>query len=144
MASFYNYNCSPFRWHEVNGLYVVDNPFTITLEDKEYVYRFDFMPGLMTDGGSIPKALQWFIKGWSDDYRYNGCYILHDFCYGSECVHRKIGDDMLRCSLRDYGIDRLHASTVCWAVNNFACRHYGRMKDELDIASYGSLSLNKK
>lgn len=94
----------------------------------------------MTDGGSIPKAFQWFVKGWSDtDNKFNACYILHDFNYASESVKRDIADDMLRSSLRDSGLDRLHASTVCWCVNNFACRHYGRENDDLDCRFYGEL-----
>ena len=90
----------------------------------------------MTDGGSIPKVFQWFAKGWSDDYKYNSTFILHDALYGSELVHRDIADDMLRSSLRDCGIDRLHASTICWCVNKFAKNHYGRMKDDLNIAEF--------
>ena len=39
---------------------------------------------------------------------------------------------MLRSSLRDYGIDRFHASTVCWCVNTFAKSHYGIKNDEND------------
>ena len=46
---------------------------------------------------------------------------------------------MLRSSLRDCGMDRLHASTICWAVKNFADSHYGRMNDDLDISEYGKL-----
>lgn len=136
MSSFYNYKCTPFTWHEMNGLYIIDNNFYIQLDDKVNLYVFKFKKGLMTDGGSIPKVFQWFAKGWSDDYKYNACFILHDALYGSELVHRDIADDMLRSSLRDYGMDRLHASTICWCVNTFAKNHYGRMKDDLNIAEY--------
>ena len=106
MSSFYNYKCTPFTWHEMNGLYIIDNNFYIQLDDKVNLYVFKLKKGLMTDGGSIPKAFQWFTKGWSDDYKYNACFILHDALYGSELVHRDIKG------------------------------HYGRMKDDLNIAEF--------
>lgn len=131
MSSFYNYKCTPFTWHKLpNGLYQIDNEFEITLDDKEYKYTITILPDFRTDGGSIPKAFQWFIKGWTDDYNYNGIYILHDALYCTEYTTKEIADDMLRSSLRDYGIDRIHASTVCWCVNTFAKSHYGKDNDE--------------
>lgn len=139
MSSYYNFKVTPYTWHEMNGLYVIDNDFYIQLDDKVNLYVFKFKHGLMTDGGSIPKLFSWFAKGWSNDYQYNACYILHDWCYGSGQVNKEIADDMLRSSLRDCGMDRLHASTICWAVKNFANTHYGRMNDDLDIAEYGKL-----
>lgn len=139
MASYYHWNVTPYTWHEVNGLYVIDNDFLIQLDDKEKCYTFKFKKDLMTDGGSIPKLFRWFAKGWTDDYKYNATFILHDWCYGSGEVAKEIADDMLRSSLRDCGMDRLHASTICWAVQHFADSHYGRMNDDLDIASYGEI-----
>lgn len=140
MSSFYHYNCTPFTWHEVNGLYIIDNDFEIILDDEHSNrYTFKFKKGLMTDGGSIPKVFQWFAKGWSADYRYNAVFILHDALYGSELVPREIADDMLRSSLRDVGLDRLHASTICWCVNTFAKNHYGRINDDFNISQYVEL-----
>lgn len=136
MASFYNWKVTPFTWHVVNGLYVIDNDFLITFDDKVKSYTFLIKKGAMTDGGSIPKLFRWFTKGWSDDYRYNATFLLHDALYGSELVHRDIADDILRSSLRDCGMSRVKASTICWAVNNFAASHYGFMNDNLDIGDY--------
>lgn len=139
MASFYNFKVTPYKWHETNGLYIVDTPFFISLDDRDRLYTFKIRPGFMTDGGSIPRAFSWFARGWSDDYRYNAAYILHDWCYASGKVNRPMADDMLRSSLRDCGLSRFKASTICWAVNNFASGHYGRMNDDLDCAGYGEL-----
>ena len=136
MASFYDFNVTPYSWHKVNQYYVIDNDFLITLNDKTNSYTFKIKKGAMTDGGSIPKAFGWFAKGWSDDYRYNACFLLHDALYGSEIVHRDIADDMLRSSLRDCGLSRFKASTICWCVNTFAEGHYGIMNDNLDIREY--------
>lgn len=141
---FYNYNCTPFTWHKVDNLYQIDNEFEISLEDKEYKYVLTILPGFRTDGASIPKMFQWFIKGWSDDYKYNGIFVLHDALYCSEYTERSIADDMLRSSLRDYGFDRLHASTVCWCVNTFAKSHYGKENDEnnnFDFIKWNVVSL---
>lgn len=139
MASFYNWRVTPYTWKEMNGLYVIDQDFYIQFDDKERLYVFKIKKGFMTDGGSIPKLFRWFAKGWCNDYKYNACFILHDALYGSEIVHKDLADDILRSSLRDCGMDRLHASTICWAVKNFAKNHYGFMNDNLDVAGYVEL-----
>lgn len=136
MASYYNFNVTPFKWHKMNQYYVIENDFLISMDDKVNCYTFKIKKGAMTDGGSIPNAFSWFAKGWSDDYRYNACFLLHDALYGSEIVHRDIADDMLRSSLRDCGLSRFKASTICWCVNTFAEGHYGIMNDNLDIREY--------
>lgn len=143
MASFYNYDCSKFTWHEVGDNFVIDNKFKISLDDKEFRYELTILPGFMTDGGSIPKIFQWFAKGWTDDYRYNGIYILHDALYCTEYATREIADDMLRSALRDYGMDRLHASMICWAVNTFACCHYGKANDDNDNYDFVKFKVTK-
>lgn len=131
--SFYHFECTPYTWHKVGDLYQIDNEFKITLDDKEFKYVITILPGFRTDGGSIPWAFRWFAKKWKeDDYRYNACFILHDAMYCSAYVHRNVADDMLRSSLRDVGLDRFHASTICFCVNNFASSHYGPENDKDD------------
>lgn len=142
MASFYNYKCTPYKWHKVGDLYQIDDIFDITLDDREYVYRITILPGFRTDGGSIPWAFRWFVKGWSDDYTYNGVFILHDALYCTSFVHRSIADDMLRSSLRDVGLDRFKSSTVCFCVNTFASGHYGPENDENDNFDFVKFSMN--
>lgn len=132
MASFKNYKCTKFTWHKVGNLYQIDDEFTIALEDEKFKYVLTILPGFRTDGGSIPKIFNWFAKGWTDDYEYNAIYILHDALYCTEYVCKEIADDMLRSCLRDYGFDRLHASTIHWCVDMFAKCHYGIKHDEND------------
>ena len=132
MSSFYNYKCTPFTWHKVGDLYQIDNEFNISLDNRINKYIVTILPGFRTDGGSVPKVFQWFMKGWNNDYRYNGIFVLHDALYCAEYTTKEIADDMLRSSLRDYGFDRFHASTVCWCVNTFAKSHYGKENDEND------------
>lgn len=132
MASYYNFKVTPYRWHRVGSLYQVDDRFDITLDDGTHVYRITILPGFRTDGGSIPKVFSWFVKGWSDDYIYNACFVLHDALYCTAYVTRYIADDMLRSALRDVGLNRFRASTVCFCVNNFASAHYGTENDEND------------
>lgn len=136
MASFFHYKVTPFTWHKVDNLYQIDDKFTITFDDHKDRYIVTILPGFRTDGGSIPKIFQWFVKGWTDDYVYNSVFVLHDALYSTGCVHRLIADDMLRSGLRDIGMDRLHASTVCWCVNTFAANHYGQDNDENDNADF--------
>lgn len=143
MVNFYNYNCTKFKWHKVNDLYMVDDKFRITFDDGKFRYIITILPGFMTDGGSIPKVFQWFAKGWTDDYRYNAIFILHDAMYCTEYVHREIADDMLRSCLREYGMTRFQASTIHFCVRNFAKRHYGIVNDENDNFDFVQFSCYK-
>lgn len=139
MASFKNWTVDRFTWSKKNDdLYRIENDFTIMFQDEEnHTYIFLIKKGALTDGGSIPKAFSWFAKGWYDDnFIINACYILHDALYASELMPKDIADDILRSSLRDCGFDRLHASTICWAVNTFAKRHYGKSHDRFDLREY--------
>lgn len=145
MASYKNYKCGSYKYHKVGKFYQIDSEFQISLEDDTYRYVFTIYPGFRTDGGSIPWMFRWFAKPWKDDdLSYNGCFILHDACYASACVHRDLADDMLRSSLRDIGEDRLHASTICWCVNNFAKGHYGPENDDQDNYDFVKFNLFKK
>lgn len=132
MASFYHFKCTPYTWTDIGGIYQIDKEFTMSFDDRKTRYVITIYPGFRTDGGSIPKIFQWFIKGWSDDYKYNAIFILHDAMYCTGYVSRDYADDMLRSCARDIGMDRLHASTMCWCVKNFAANHYGIENDEHD------------
>lgn len=50
MSSYYNFSVQPFKWHKMNGLYVIDKDFVLSLDDKVRKYTFKFYKGLMTDG----------------------------------------------------------------------------------------------
>ena len=43
--------------------------------------------------------------------------------------------------LRDAGLSRFKASTVCWAVNNFAKSHYGLENDYNDCYLFANLTV---
>lgn len=133
MASFYKFKVGPYKWHkDEDGLYVIDNAFYITLvSELGETFKFRISKGFVTDGGSIPKAFSWFAPSWKDDDNsYNATFILHDGLYASELVSKDIADDMLRSSLRDVGMNRFHASTICFCVNHFAGKHYGKDMDK--------------
>lgn len=116
-----------------SGIYQATDNITVNVrDDANMYYTFSIMPGFQTDGGSVPVAFQWFVPGWSDENPIiNLGYALHDGCYATACLPRPYADDLLRGMLRDAGLSRVRASTVCWAVNNFACRHYGPEHDTL-------------
>ena len=136
--SFYDWNVQKFTWHEENGLYVIDNDFTINFRDELHrKYAFTILKGAKTDGGSIPKIFSWFADSWRDnDYRYNATFIMHDALYASDLLPKDVADDLLRSSLRDCGESRMTASTICWCVNTFAKRHYGKKHDKYDLRKY--------
>lgn len=143
MASYYNFTVTPFKWHQrEDGLYVIDKAFRITLQaENGELSKYQIRKGFITDGGSIPKCFSWFAPSWepsgSDtDNDYNACFILHDGLYASELESKAIADDMLRSSLRDVGMNRFHASTICFCVNHFASKHYGKEHDKWGDASF--------
>lgn len=135
MASFYNFNVTEYKWHKEDELYVIDNDFYISLDDKRHCYTFKIHKGFKTDGGSIPKALEWLVgPGWNDkDNKYNATFILHDGCYASEIVSKELADDMLRSSLRDCNISRKKAGAIHRAVMMFAKCHYGKKYDSFNV-----------
>ena len=138
MASYYDFQCTDYTWHKEDDLYVIDNDFMILIRDEnDETIVFEIKKGFKTDGGSIPKVFSWFAPSWKDDdNKYNACYILHDGLYASELVAKEVADDMLRSSLRDCGMNRFHASSICWAVNTFAGKHYGIEHDKWDDADF--------
>lgn len=116
-----------------SGLYQATDEILVRLrDDADYHYTFTVLPGFRTDGGSVPTAFRWFVPSWSDDNPIiNLAFTLHDGVYATACLPRPFADDLLRGMLRDAGINRFRASTVCWAVNQFACCHYGPEHDTL-------------
>ena len=139
MASYYNFRAGKYEWHkDSDGLYFIDKDFVISLTDElGKTYQFLVKKGFRTDGGSIPKCFAWFAPSWKeDDEQYNACFVLHDGLYASELVNKDMADDMLRSSLRDVGMNRFHASTICFCVNHFAGKHYGKEHDKWNCSNY--------
>ena len=116
-----------------SGLYQAADDILVRVKDEyDYHYTFSILPGFVTDGGSVPKVFRWFVPSWSGtNHVINLAYACHDGVYATACMPRLFGDDLLRGMLRDAGLSRARASSVCWAVNNFACRHYGPEYDHL-------------
>lgn len=132
-------------WIKIGNIYQATEEITVTLRDETGMhYKWTLLPGFRTDGGSVPLAFRWFVPAWSDTVPLvNLAYALHDAAYGSGLMHRDIADDMLRGLLRDAGFSRFRASTVCWAVNNFAAGHYGVENDKYDCRLFASLRVYK-
>lgn len=128
-------------WVKIGDLYqATDDIYVYLVDDNHLSYDWHLLPGFRTDGGSVPLAFRWFVPSWSKDNAIiNLAYALHDAAYGSELMHRSIADDMLRGMLRDAGLSRFKASTVCWAVNNFASGHYGQCNDDYDCRLFAKL-----
>lgn len=128
-----------------SGLYQATDDIYVRVRGSDGLqYSFHLMPGFQTDGGSVPLAFRWFVPAWSDDNEIiNLAYALHDYLYGSEALPKDVADDLLRGLLRDAGLSRFRASTVCWAVEKFARSHYGITNDRLDCALFGELRIYK-
>lgn len=134
---------NPKAWIKIGDLYQATDDIYVRLHDEKGMhYTWHLYPGFQTDGGSVPVAFQWFVPKWSNENDLiNLAFALHDAAYGSGLMHRDIADDMLRGMLRDAGLSRFRASTVCWAVNNFAASHYGPNNDRYDCKLFSTLDV---
>lgn len=94
-------------------------------------------PGFRTDGGSVPKCLQWLIPAWSEtNTLLRLAFVVHDACYGAELLPKDIADELLHSMLLDAGLSKVKAMMVCNVVSIFAKRHYGILNDDLDNIEY--------
>ena len=143
MHFYYDGARNPKAWIKIGDLYQATDDIYVRLHDDGGMhYTWHLLPGFRTDGGSVPAAFRWFVPSWSEDNDIiNMAYSIHDAAYGSGLVHRDIADDMLRGILRDAGLSRFKASTVCWAVNTFAKSHYGPENDTNDCALFAKLQV---
>lgn len=140
-----SHTATPNSFAKVGSLYQAMHEIQVYVRgDNGMIYKFTILPGFRTDGGSVPKAFQWFVPSWSEgNVLINLAYAIHDLVYGAELMARSEADDLLRGMLRDAGLSRARASTVCWAVNTFACRHYGKKYDRWDCALFSRLEIAK-
>ncbi len=129
------------HWVRNGDLWQATDDMSVLLQDSDgYFLKFCLLPGFMTDGGSVPKAFQWLVPGWSADNQLLClAYALHDYCYGSECLGKQDSDDLVRGMLRDSGMSRFKAGLVHQAVYRFAGNHYGMLNDKWDCALFGSM-----
>lgn len=145
MHYYYDGARNPKSWVKIGNLYQATDDIYVRLRDSNDLhYTWHLYPGFLTDGGSVPLAFQWVVPKWSDDNDLiNLSFALHDAAYGSGLMHRSLADDMLRGMLRDAGLSRWRASAVCWAVNNFAAKHYGPENDKYDCKLFATLDVYK-
>lgn len=141
---FYFVDGNGFKnWTKIGNLYQVTDDIICILRDELGTrYKFHLLPGFQCDGGSVPWCFRWFVPSWSQtNDLINAAFFIHDAAYASGLVHRDIADDMLRGLLRDAGLSRFKASTVCWCVNNFAAGHYGPENDDGGNGAFVKLSV---
>lgn len=133
-------------WLQIGDFWqATDDIYVRLVDDTGLHYTWHLLPGFRTNGASVPWAFRWFAPQWSDDNPvYNIAVALHDAAYGSGFMHRSIADDMMRGILRDAGLSRFKASTMCWAVNNFAASHYGEEFDTYDCKLFAKLTVYKE
>lgn len=128
----------PLVYYKENDLYVIDEDFSIVLEDNhKNVFTITIKEGAKCDGLSIPFLFRWFLPKWNEKNElYNIAGIVHDALYASELVHKDIADDIFRGILRDSGISRFKGSTAEWCVEKFAKSHYGKKHDKYNMRNY--------
>lgn len=136
MHFYYERGCNFRSWIKIGDIYQATNNITAVVRDETGMfYEFQMLAGFRTNGGSVPWCFRWFVPSWSStNDLINIAYALHDGLYASGLLHRSVSDDLLRGLLRDAGLSRIKASTVCYAVNKFAESHY--QKDEYDTAKF--------
>lgn len=128
-----------FRKDETTGLYYC---YQHTIVETS-LGTIHIKPLFRTDGGSVPKKLQWFIPGWSEtNDLLRLAFVVHDACYGAELLPKEIADELLHSMLLDAGLGKIKSFMVCEAVSLFAKRHYGIVNDDLDNVEYCSIVQN--
>ena len=115
-----------------NGRHQAVDEITVRFEgDDGLRYTFTLMPGFTCDGGSVPWGFRWFVPSWSQtNWELNIGYSLHDAIYATECLPRRVADDLLETMLYVADYNQMHATTVKWAVANFGRTHYGKEHDK--------------
>lgn len=128
---------NPYSWTErPGGLFRLDcdldaSWLEVNTGDE---YRFRFKRGLVWDGASVPKAFRWYLPNIDpDNLVYTLAGLVHDACYGSECVPREVADDLFRGTMRDAGLPRRKASFAEFLVSIFGRGHYGKAEDRHGI-----------
>lgn len=141
MHFYFVRGCGFRNWTKIGDFYQATDEIVCVVRDELALhYEFTLLPGFRCNGGSVPWCFRWFVPSWSStNDLLNMAYALHDAMYCSGLMHRELADDMLRGLLRDAGLSRLKASTVCFAVNKFAESHY--KKDEYDSAPFVKMRL---
>ena len=141
MHFYFVRGCGFRNWVRIGNIYQTTSDIVVIVRDETGLhYEFTLITGFQCNGGSVPWVFRWFVPSWSStNDLINIAYALHDAMYCSGLMHRDISDDMLRGLLRDAGLSRLQASTVCYAVNKFAESHYN--KDEYDSKPFVKMRL---
>lgn len=144
MSHFTLVEFSPFSWEDnADDLkQLVGSPsFVLTCDDGNR-YTFSLREGLVWDGASIPAAFRWFLPNVDRlNLAYTSAGLLHDFCYGSECLPKDKADDLFRGVMRDAGISRFKAGVADFAVRHFGASHYGSKNDRLGIRFFGKMTI---
>lgn len=136
MHFYFVRGCGFRNWIKIGDVcQATDDIICIVRDEFGTYYEFHLLPGFQCNGGSVPWCFRWFVPSWSStNDLINMAFALHDGLYSSGLLHRSVSDDLLRGLLRDAGLSRFKASTVCYAVNKFAESHY--QKDEYDTAKF--------
>lgn len=138
---------SPFSWKDIKDdlKRLVGSPRFVLACDDGNVYEFSLSEGLLWDGASIPAAFRWFLPNIDPlNLAYTAAGLLHDFCYGSECLPKDKADDLFRGVMRDAGISRFKAGVADFAVRHFGASHYGQKNDRLEIRYFGRMTIRSE
>lgn len=87
--------------------------------------RITALPGLITDGASIPKFL-WSIIGCPFTGKYVGSAIFHDVLYASHVVNVKTLNSLFEEMLKDNNVGYIKRTVMCMGV-----KMYTRLNHEL-------------
>ncbi|MCU7845304.1 MAG: DUF1353 domain-containing protein [Candidatus Thiodiazotropha sp. (ex Monitilora ramsayi)] len=77
--------------------------------------RITVLPGMETDGASIPR-LFWRLIGGPFTGRYVGAALIHDGLYASELLPREVADNIFKAAMLSLNVPAWKASIMFWAV----------------------------
>lgn len=147
MSSFYLRQYTAYSWRDLEGdrkLLLKSPTFVVDCDDGNR-YTFSLREGLVWDGASVPKIFRWYLPNVdSTNLVYTAAGLLHDFCYGSECLPKDKADDLFRGIMRDAGVPRRKAGVADFCVRRFGASHYGKDKDSYGIRFFGECDIHSR
>ena len=95
--------------------------FKFRYESDELTFELDLHKRFVSDGGSIPKAAQWYISPFGIGLL---AWFVHDGLYGSQYLPRWVCDDVMYELLEYMGVRRSKRATIHRLVSWFAKSAY--------------------
>jgi hypothetical protein len=113
-----------------NEKYYILNSIIQAKTNKYTNYQIQVLPGLWTDGASIPKVL-WSIVGSPLTGKYVRASIVHDALYSAQILKRKECDLVLLELMEQDNVPKWKRLSMYYAVRLFGWSHWNKRKFDI-------------